>query len=227
MKKVILGIDEAGRGAVIGPLVVAGVVIAQNQRRFLRMLGVKDSKKLTPQKREEIFKTFQTKNIQFYFVEISPFKIDRNSINELEIEAAVKIAKKVLNKRVRLLKVFLDVPAFGKGIDRYCQKISEKINKFVSRRVEIETKEVEVWGGNRLDDRNVVVSAASIVAKVIRDNKIERLKKEYGDFGSGYPNEQTITFLRANYEKLKPIVRHKWYTIEKIKAQREKRKTTT
>ena len=46
----ILGIDEAGRGSVLGPLVIAGVVVDKRKEAILDNMGVKDSKKLTPKR---------------------------------------------------------------------------------------------------------------------------------------------------------------------------------
>ncbi|MBI3335735.1 MAG: ribonuclease HII [Candidatus Portnoybacteria bacterium] len=202
--KLICGIDEAGRGAVIGPLVVAGVFIQKREEKILKEIGVKDSKLLSPQKREEIFKQLKRQKTKFHFFEISPKAIDSKSINELEIEAARKLIKKFEPQRI-----FLDVPAAGKGIENYCNKLREKVGKGI-----------EVIGGNKFDSLHLVVGAASIVAKVMRDRAIARLKKKYGDFGSGYPNERTITYLRANYEKLKPIVRMKWKTIRDLRFKK-------
>lgn len=194
------GIDEAGRGAVIGPLVVAGVLIEKREEGVLKEIGVKDSKLLSPQKREEIFKQLKRWKVKFHFFEILPKTIDRRSINELEIKAASRIIKKF-----HPAKVFLDVPAAGKGIENYCNKIRAHISQ-----------DIEVIGGNKFDSIHLVVGAASIVAKVMREKAIARLKKKYGEFGSGYPNERTITYLQANYERLKPIVRMKWKTVRSV-----------
>ncbi|ENN96258.1 ribonuclease HII [Methanocaldococcus villosus KIN24-T80] len=68
-----------------------------------------------------------------------------------------------------------------------------------------------------------VVSAASIIAKVIRDNIINEYKKEFGDFGSGYPSDiKTVEFLKRYYEihnKLPPIAREKWKTCKRLKGE--------
>ncbi len=204
---ILAGIDEAGRGAVLGPLVVAGVFIEEKKYGIFQRIGVKDSKLLSPQKREEIFDELKVKKIAFHYFEILPAKIDMYSINDLEIEAVAKL----LNKG-RPDRVLLDVPAFGRGIERYCERVREKLRG----------RSIDILGGNKFDVHHAIVGAASIVAKVIRDRKIEKLKKAYGDFGSGYPNSRTSEFIRANFDLVKPIVRMKWDTIKKIQMTKLK-----
>lgn len=196
------GIDEAGRGAVIGPLVVAGVFTEKTESGCLQEIGVKDSKLLSPQRREEIFYELQRRNIEFHFFEILPDTIDAFNINTLEIEATALLLRKGNPKRV-----LLDVPAFGRGIARYCARIKEKLGG----------GRIDIQGGNKFDSKHLIVGAASIVAKVMRDRRIEELKKIYGEFGSGYPNGRTVVFLQANFERVKPIVRMKWRTIRELR----------
>lgn len=198
----VLGIDEAGRGAVIGPLVVGGVCLPFEMLSCLQDIGVKDSKKLPHKKREEIFESFKKEKILFHFFEITPKEIDKASLNDLEILYTIKLIRFFSPDNV-----FLDVPARGRGIERYCDKIRKEL-----------PRHIEVIGGNRFDDIHRVVGAASIVAKVMRERAIAKLKKKYGNFGSGYPNEQTITFLEEHFEMLKPIVRMKWKTVQKLKV---------
>ena len=201
----ILGIDEAGRGPVVGPLIVAGVLIEQKKERWLRKIDVKDSKKLSSKKREEIFEKMIGEKIRFRFIEIQPEQIDRFSLNYLEALASVEIIKQFYTKKIR---AFVDVPAFGIGIERYCARIKQSLKDL----------DVELIGGNKMDETNIVVSAASIVAKVIRDRKIKELQKVYGDFGSGYPTKKTVSFIKHNYKKMEPIVRKKWSTIRRMNS---------
>ncbi len=201
----ILGIDEAGRGPVVGPLIVAGVLIEQKKERWLRKIDVKDSKKLSSKKREEIFEKMIGEKIRFRFIEIQPEQIDRFSLNYLEALASVEIIKQFYTKKIR---AFVDVPAFGIGIERYCARIKQSLKDL----------DVELIGGNKMDETNIVVSAASIVAKVIRDRKIKELQKVYGDFGSGYPTKKTVSFIKRNYKKMEPIVRKKWSTIRRMNS---------
>lgn len=196
-----IGIDEAGRGSFIGPLVVAGVCAGKKELEMFRKLGIRDSKKLVPKKREGLFYALEERNIAFHVVEISPFDIDAISLNELELRAAADIIRAI---NIPEVSVFLDVPAFGKGIERYCKKLQEKL----------QNEKTIIMGGNRMETQHLAVAAASIIAKVMRDRRIEELKRIYGDFGSGYPNARTITFVRKNYHSMEPIIRKKWKTIK-------------
>ncbi|MEM4588361.1 MAG: hypothetical protein QXW13_02495, partial [Nanopusillaceae archaeon] len=98
------------------------------------------------------------------------------------------------------------------------QKLKEKFEKTLSYKPELI---VEV----KADKKYPIVSAASIIAKVIRDREIDRIKKETGiDFGSGYPSdEKTIKALKENYEILKDYVRKTWFTVKKIKSEKQKK----
>lgn len=190
----ICGIDEAGRGALLGPLVVAGVSMPQGFLPWLEGLGVKDSKLLSHPAREKLFHAFIARGITFFYSHISPARIDNTSLTVLEQQESIKIINALAPH-----KVLLDVPARGRGIERYCQIIALGI-----------APTIEVIGGNKFDAAHPVVSAASVVAKVMRERAIAVLKKEYGDFGSGYPNRRTVLYTQAHYDKLRPIIRTKW-----------------
>jgi len=196
--KRICGIDEAGRGALVGPLVVAGVCIDQKEEKILRALGVKDSKLLAPKRREEIFQELVDRRMAFFYSRIEPARIDATSINLLEIQESVSIIS-----ALQPHQVFLDVPARGRGIERYCEHIRREL-----------AMPVQILGGNKFDVLYPIVGAASIVAKVMRERAIAQLKTVYGDFGSGYPNERTVRYVKEHYDTMRPIVRMKWRTIK-------------
>lgn len=196
----ICGIDEAGRGSILGPLVIAGVCVPEDTIPLFQELGVKDSKLLSPIKREEIFNLFVARKVRFFYSHISPAQIDRASLNWLEQSESVKIIK-ILNPH----EVFLDVPARGKGIIYYCQGITDRIHP-----------DIRLTGGNKFDIIHPVVSAASIVAKVMRDRAIALLKESYGDFGSGYPTKRTVLYIQKHYATIRPIVRTKWRSIKEL-----------
>lgn len=201
--KRICGIDEAGRGSLIGPLLVAGVCITPADIPLLRKLGVKDSKLLSHQRREEIFESFQQHEVQFYAVAISPQRIDEVSLNDLEIQEAASIIN-----HLRPHEAYVDVPARAGGIDRYCQQVKRSAEY-----------EVHIVGGNRFDILYEVVSAASIVAKVMRDRAVGMLRAQYGDFGSGYPNARTMAYVKDHFEALRPIIRMKWKNVSALNYQ--------
>ncbi|AGK61070.1 RNase HII [Archaeoglobus sulfaticallidus PM70-1] len=200
----IAGIDEAGKGPVIGPMVVCCYAIDKDRLNELERLGVKDSKKLTKKRREKIAE--ELKSIGSYRVlKFEPQQLDElmeeKTINEILYDACEKLIRKVKPDMV-----FVD------SFDVMSSRLENRLgNTFKSCKVRCEHK---------ADDKYPVVASASIIAKVERDKKIEKLKEIYGDFGSGYASDpRTIDFLRDYLRKkghFPPIVRKKWKTLSKI-----------
>ncbi|RME55201.1 ribonuclease HII [Candidatus Woesearchaeota archaeon] len=196
----VCGIDEAGRGPVIGPLVIAGVVADGKAKQKLIEIGVKDSKKIAPKKREQMFNTIKSIVNDYYVLIVKPDEIDEalNSqtlnLNWLE---AIKSAM-IVNK-LKPEKVILDAPS--NNIKAYTDYF----------RIYLKNKDIDIVCEHKADETYPEVSAASILAKVTRDNEIEKLKQKYGDFGSGYPSDpKTKEFLRHNWKKCKEIFRTTW-----------------
>ncbi|MDA4118350.1 MAG: ribonuclease HII, partial [Thaumarchaeota archaeon] len=174
------GVDEAGRGSVLGPLAVAGVSLDSSRLCELEALGVKDSKLLTPNEREslyvEILKICSTVMVS----RIPPREID----NYLE---AIHMAKVI--DTLRAEEVFIDAP------DKNPARWTGELESLLSCKPRIVAE-------HRADVNYVVVSAASIVAKVERDQDVAELREIHGDFGSGYPSDpDTIEFLRSWMQK--------------------------
>ncbi len=209
----VLGIDEAGRGAVVGPLVICGFLIDEKDEKELKKIGVKDSKKLTPKRREKLVSKIEDIGIHIVIIRVPSSKIDANrrrGINLNQIEA-IKMAEIV--NMLEPDKVIVDAP-------------SHNTNKFRDYLFsKIEKKKVELVSENFADQNYPVVSAASILAKVNRDEAIEELKGRVGeDFGVGYCHDpRTINFLNGlaekNHGKLPNYVRHTWDTVERIKNE--------
>ncbi len=202
----IIGVDEAGRGPVIGPMVI---VAYSTNLKNLEKIGVKDSKELSKKKRENLSK--KLKEIGKYSVVIIyPEELNKlmeqKNLNEIEIEAFAKAVSKLLENNEDAT-VYID--ACSTNIKKFKEEFLKKLNK-----------NIKIVAEHKADSKYPIVSAASILAKVIRDEIIENYKKEYGDFGSGYPSDaKTIKFLEdyyQRYKKLPPIVRKKWKTVEKI-----------
>lgn len=203
----LLGIDEAGRGCVIGPLVLAGFLIEDKDEFIERLndMGVNDSKLLVSKKRIELFSEIKKLARACKVIKIKPSEISSTSINVSEIKNSSKI--------IDLLKphrVYLDVPASGAGIKNYCDKVRNGCSH----------SRVEIIGGNKMDSRNVLVAAASILAKTEREKTVRMLKKKYGDFGSGYTSDaKTILWLKKWYKDNRvwpSIVRTKWRTLKNL-----------
>lgn len=202
----ILGIDEAGRGPVIGPLVMAGVKIKEEDEEKLKNLGVKDSKLLTPNSREYLFKKILDIIEQYKMIILSPKEIDKavfsdaSNLNWLEADNAIKIINELKPD-----KAIIDCPS--NNIKKYSSYVEKKLKSKIPLIVE-----------HKADFRYPVVSAASILAKVTRDREIKKIKKKIGiDFGSGYPSDPlTIKFLKENYNKFPEIFRKSWEPYQAI-----------
>ncbi|RLG42100.1 MAG: ribonuclease HII [Thermoproteota archaeon] len=207
------GIDEAGRGAVVGPMVIACVTISSDREKELVELGVKDSKLLTPKLREQIYSRIYSTASGVLVRKVQPEEIDQalsgKGLNYLE----ARIIAEFLGK-IRASVVYVDAPQFS-------PRSFENLLRFLSG------SRTHIVAEPFADRRYPLVSAASIVAKVVRDREIRRLREIYGDFGSGYPSdEKTRRFLAKLVvnEEVPPIVRRSWRTYLKIN---ERSKTRT
>lgn len=194
----ICGVDDAGRGSMLGPLVIAGITIAKKDIHKLSKLGVKDSKQLTPKSREELYKKIIVLVDDYYVAKISPKIIDvsvmKHGLNHLEAKYMAKVISKLNPDTSYVDSCDVNPKRFGKEIAKLSNK--NKIRSY-----------------HHADSRFVVVSAASIIAKVTRDRAISKLRKNY-DLGSGYPSDsKTIDFVASYYKinQILPIfVRNSW-----------------
>jgi len=210
----ILGIDEAGRGSVVGPLVVAGYMIDSKDEGKLRLLGVKDSKLLTPEKRDFLFKEIRKIAKDYVIIQIPAKEIDdlrkRTNLNKIEGEKMAEIIK-TLNPD----KAILDAP----------QVSTEKFKDFVKSLSKNNTK---IISENFADLNYPVVAAASILAKVTRDREVEKIKKKVKfDFGVGYPHdEKSVEFVKncIKDKKNMEFIRHSWITVLDAIVENEQRK---
>ena len=202
----ICGVDEAGKGPVIGPMVVAAVSV--NNAKIIENIGFKDSKLLTPQKRKELFELIQ-KNYTYAIEIIEPKTIDvyrrKNQLNVLNRKAFEKLISK-LNPNIAY------VDAADVNEDRFGKEIKNNLTN---------EKDTDVISMHKADSKIPVVAAASIVAKETREREIMKLKEKIGDFGSGYPSDpKTIKFLKSYFHdnsKWPSGTRKSWKTIERIR----------
>lgn len=199
----IMGVDEAGRGPVIGPMVVCGAAVKEGSVREVESLGVKDSKKLSPKKREELsVKILEICRVELCIVDpahIDARVVNEESLNELEVECFSNVIKPV-----KPLSVYLDA----------CDVNAERFGMNVRKCLGFE---LEVISAHGADVKYPIVSAASIVAKVHRDMLVRKISDEIGeDVGSGYPADPvTMDFLKSYYKKHKTMpgfVRKTWKT---------------
>ena len=204
-----IGIDDAGRGPVIGPMVLAGCLINKRDESQLKKMGVKDSKQLTSMRREFLAKEIKKIAESYETIVISPSEIDSESengtkLNEQEAIAAAKIINK-LNKGEEKIRVVLDCPSVS--LAKWADFLKTKIKNLSN---------LEIVCEHKADKNHPSVSAASILAKSRREKEMEKLKKEFGDeIGSGYTSDPlTQRFLEkyAHKHKDKGIFRKTWVT---------------
>lgn len=216
---IICGIDEAGRGPVIGPLILCGVCFEESQLPFLKKIGVRDSKKLSPKRRKELAKTIKDNCLSFEIIKVSAKEIDKRETDRITLNRLEELKMADIINKLKPDVIYIDAAdvneeRFGKSIER---SLNYSPNKIVSK--------------HRADDIFPIVSAASIIAKDTRDDVIEKFKQKYGDIGSGYPSDKRTTdFLRNWIKKNKnfpPIVRDSWETTKKILDQEVKNKKIT
>jgi ribonuclease HII len=202
-----LGIDEAGRGCLFGPLVICGVKIKRNKLKKLSSLGVKDSKLLKPEKRKEIYKNLLHLVEEYYVKFIPPQEIDLQSLTELCILKILEILRESSNCD----RIYIDKIG-GLKYENFIHKIKKYTN------VELPVEKIVYC--KKADCKYLSVAAASIIAKVIRDEQILQLEKEINaKIGSGYVNEKTQQFVLSwieKYNSLPPGIRRKWKTVDKI-----------
>ena len=213
----ISGVDEAGRGPVIGPLVIAGVLFEEADLPKLVNLGVKDSKLLSSQKRETLSSEIKKLALVYHTVWLSPAEIDRvvesrrklHKLNRLEAQAMARVIS-VLKPDI----VYVD--ASDVLADRFGEHIAENLS--FSPKIICEHK---------ADVKYPIVSAASILAKVERDKAISQLQKKHGNIGCGYPSDpNTIKFLEdwiRKFGSYPHFVRKSWKTAKRVKSEADSR----
>lgn len=202
----ILGVDEAGRGCVLGPLVVAGVTIPEDMNPVLERMGVKDSKRLTPNRRlvlsRKLKKMFDYELVIVSAQDIDGLRARGVNLNEIEKNAMAKIITRA--KPEKAIVDAVDIKA-----DRYQNSLCEITG-------------YDVVAEHKADDNYIQVGAASIIAKQTRDEFIQDLNREYrkmGGVGSGYPSDPTTKKFLANftYDEMPDFVRKSWATVAKMK----------
>ncbi len=209
MQAIKLGVDDAGRGPVIGPMVLAGCLIDPETEAILKKLGVKDSKQLTQARREYLEKIIKEKAIKHKSMFVYPEKIDSFrsqglKLNELEASMAARIINR-MNDKTTKISVILDCPSTT--ISKWRDYLITKIHHL---------QNLEIICEYKADVNHVAASAASILAKCLRERKMAQLKEKYGDeIGSGYSSDSlTQRFLSKYAEKYKDdgIFRKSWIT---------------
>jgi len=205
----ICGVDESGRGPVVGPLVIAGVTF-ENDLELIEN-NVRDSKKIAPKRREILSKKIKESAVNYEITLISASDIDNMrkvmTLNEIEVNAFSKIIEKLKPDICYVDAADVNNERFGKNI---LSRLSFK---------------PEIISKHKADDIYPVVGAASILAKTKRDEEVQIIAQELEKkmdmpLGSGYPADPvTQKFLRKwvkTFGKLPPHTRHSWKTAQNL-----------
>ncbi len=198
----VCGVDDAGRGSVLGPLVIAGISIEQKNIKQLVKIGVKDSKQLSPQLREKLYEQILSLVEGYHVAKIPPKTIDKsvskNLLNQLEANYMAKVIKKLQANSSYVDSCDVNPKRFGLYISNLA-----KTGKIIS--------------SHHADRKYPVVSAASIIAKVNRDREIEKLRKNHA-LGSGYPSDpKTMKFIKEWVSQNRDVpvfVRKSWKPVK-------------
>jgi ribonuclease HII len=209
---VICGVDEAGKGSVFGPMVIAAVAVSSEAD--LDNCGMKDSKVLSPRERERLFPLIQER------CRVATICLDAQDIDAARQEMTMNavVARAHAQAIDKLAPDIAYVDACDVNAPRYAVTVKSLLDPALECRIIAE---------HHADQTFPVVSAASIVAKVTRDRAIDILAKKYGEIGSGYPSDPiTIRYLTSYIEKHRvppPFARKSWKTVSALLAKKSQK----
>ena len=170
-----VGMDEVGRGAVFGPVFSAVVVLTEKNKLILKQIGVKDSKKLTPKKRKFLLPKILLLSSDYGIGQSSAREIDKFGIRVATELSMIRALKKLKKKPAELI---IDGPLLLRRWNGVQKNIISGDSKFIS------------------------IASASIVAKVSRDNLMERLEKQYSGYfifkNKGYGTKEHFSIIKKN-----------------------------
>ena len=217
MSQLTLGIDDAGRGPLIGPMILAGVLLDKTGETALKKYQIKDSKLLLHQLRIKLAKIIKQTALSHHITKTLPEEIDSSikkgtNLNTLEAMKTAEIINE-LNLKKEKIRVIVDCPSVN------TKAWKNTLLTFIDF-----PDNLDIICEHKADANYLSVSAASIIAKVAREEEVEKLKIKYGDFGSGYPADpKTKLFLEKKGNELSPsgIFRKSWSTWKKLYPDRE------
>ena len=193
---------------------MAALAFREEDIQKLEWLGVKDSKLLTPLVREELFERIREIVHDFRIEVIEPDAIDlsvdggESNLNWLEADTSARLVSEL-----RPDKVIIDCPSVN--ISSYKNYFAGKLSEGVKTTAELIVE-------HKADVNHIVVGAASIIAKVIRDKTINKIKTEIGrDFGSGYMSDpKTQEFLKNGYKEFAHLFRKSWQSYKNVEQEK-------
>ncbi|MCE4599801.1 MAG: ribonuclease HII [Desulfurococcales archaeon] len=203
MSKWIIGVDEAGRGSLIGEMIVAGYAVKVSDLDKLVELGVRDSKELSRASRRELYRILASMGVYTVYP-VPPERIDSENLVDLTEEAIIAVIG-YLGARIGVSgieRITIDKYGRERGLKTAIRGLG------CDCRIVVEEK---------ADSRYPEVSAASIIAKHVRDERIRVLRSIYGVRGSGYPGDrETVEWVMEVLSRGNrlPIIRYSWETLE-------------
>ncbi|MFH1290854.1 MAG: ribonuclease HII [Nanoarchaeota archaeon] len=212
----ILGIDDAGRGPLIGPMILAGTLIDKAQEAKLKRHNIRDSKDVPHKERVKLAKLIKENSFSHKIVKTSPNEIDialetaGTNLNTLEAKKAAIIINTINIPKYQKekIKVVVDCPSIN------TTAWQNTLLGFITHK-----ENLRVICEHKADVNHIAVGAASILAKVTREEEVAKIKKQYGNIGSGYPSDPgTKEFLKKHGKELKDsgIFRKTWSTWKKM-----------
>jgi ribonuclease HII len=176
---VFCGVDEAGKGSVLGPMVIAAVGVSSEG--ILADLGVKDSKMLSAKERERLYTIIRQR------CRVATVRLDAQEIDAVRKDMTLNAA--VARAHAQVISKLSPACAYVDACDVNTFRYAEMVKSHLELSCEIVSE-------HHADEKFPVVSAASIIAKVTRDRAIATLSKKYGDIGSGYPSDPSGSCMR-------------------------------
>ncbi|HME50976.1 MAG TPA: ribonuclease HII [Candidatus Lokiarchaeia archaeon] len=211
----VSGADEAGRGPVLGPLVICAACFLESDITLLKERGVTDSKKLTAKRREELVDVILEKAVDHEIVVFSAQEIVESmqsgvNLNQLEVEGFARAINAMLARGISPRITWIDA----------ADVIAERFGEHIQAKLDCQ---LPLLSMHKADAIHIPVGAASILAKTKRDALIEELASKYGNIGSGYPSDPvTRNFLKDYYLQhgcYPPITRTTWDTLRKLEKE--------
>ncbi|MCE4602229.1 MAG: ribonuclease HII [Desulfurococcales archaeon] len=208
-----VGVDEAGRGSLVGEMIVAGYAIPVNMLESLLDIGVRDSKDLTPASRRRLYRSLADIGV-FSVYPVPPTRIDSRNLASLTEEAIYHVLHRITSRIGPKCVSRLVIDRYGTP-----RRITGEVARLGLR--------VRPVIQEKADARYPEVGAASIIAKHVRDARIEVIRRIYGIEGSGYPSDprtvESVMRILGSGKKL-PVLRYSWGTLRGTKFYKPKRR---
>jgi len=205
-RTLVLGLDEANRGELVGSMFIAGVLMEENEAEELGKLGIVDSKQLTNNQIQEKAETIQANATKIFIEKVLPKDMDTYNINDLEAKAMAKI----MNKAEIADKIIAD------NFEPTQEAFQKRISKF-----KYALDNAELLAEHKADENHPIVAAASIIAKQASLQEKREIEKEQGCcIGSGNPNDKTtLEWATKNLDHWS--LRRSWETYKRLKNDKK------